>query len=202
MFCPFISFRIQTDLTFNGLYSRYGSSNIHSARPTQVCTSITDRIWTALSFGGLYSPCGSLTFHSTLMMCTVPTDRLTDCISLCILDMSVLKCKDCVKFLRVLIDKNLTWRPHIDRIPSKISKIVQDTQRRKRINVFDDVWSMKINVFIVIANFISHIFINRLPGYLFLAQKIVETILQPFSIQWGGDHAVLLKINIQCTFEY
>ena len=102
----------------------------------------------------------------------------------------------------MLIDKNLTWRPHIDRIASKISKIVEDTQRRKRINFFDDVGSMKINVLIVIGNFISHIFINRLPGYLFLAQKNVETILQPFSIQWGGDHAGLLKINIQCIFEY
>ena len=29
-----------------------------------------------------------------------------------------------VKFLGVLIDKNLTWRPHIDHIASKISKIV------------------------------------------------------------------------------
>ena len=135
-------------------------------------------------------------------MCTVPTDRLRDCISLCILDMSVLKCKDYVKFVRVLIDKNLTWRPHIDRIASKISKIVEDTQTRKRINFFDDVGSMKINVLMVIGNFISHIFINRLPGYLFLARKNVETILQPFSIQWGGDNAVLLKINIQCTFEY
>ena len=136
------------------------------------------------------------------MMCTVPTDRLRDCISLCILDMSVVKCKDYVKFLRVLIDKNLTWRPHIDRIASKISKIVEDTQKRKRITFFDNFGSMKINVLIVIGNFISYIFINRLPGYLFLAQKNVETILQPFSIQWGGDRAVLLKINIQCTFEY
>ena len=67
------------------------------------------------------------------MMCTVPTDRLTDCISLCILDMSVVKCKDYVKFLRVLIDKNLTWRPHIDRIASKISKIVEDTQGEKEL---------------------------------------------------------------------
>ena len=31
---------------------------------------------------------------------------------------------DYVKFLGVLIDKNLTWRPHIDHIASKISKIV------------------------------------------------------------------------------
>ena len=137
------------------------------------------------------------------MMCTVATDRLTDCISLRILDMSVLKCKDYVKFLGVLyFDKNLTWRPHIDHIASKISKIVEDTQKRKRITFFDNFGSMKINVLIVIGNFISYIFINRLPGYLFLAQKNVETILQPFSIQWGGDHAVLLKINIQCTFEY
>ena len=29
-----------------------------------------------------------------------------------------------MKFLGVLIDKNLTWRPHIDHIASKISKIV------------------------------------------------------------------------------
>ena len=137
------------------------------------------------------------------MMCTVPTDRLTDCISLCILDMSVLKCKDYVKFLGVLyFDKNLTWRPNIDHIASKISKIVEDTQKRKRITFFDNFGSMKINVLIIIGNFISYMFINRLPGYFFLAQKNVETILQPFSIQWGGDHAVLLKINIQCTFEY
>ena len=136
-------------------------------------------------------------------MCTVPTDRLTDCISLCILDMSVVKCKDYVKFLGVLyFDKNLTRRPHIDHIASKISKIVEDTQKRKRITFFDNFGFMKINVLIVIGNFISYILINRLPGYLFLAQKNVETILQPFSIQWGGDRAVLLKINIQCTFEY
>ena len=32
--------------------------------------------------------------------------------------------KDYVKFLGVLIDKNLTWRHHIDYIASKISKIV------------------------------------------------------------------------------
>ena len=36
----------------------------------------------------------------------------------------LLECKDYVKFLGVLIDKNLTWRPHIDHITSKISKIV------------------------------------------------------------------------------
>ena len=100
-------------------------------------------------------------------MCTVPTDRLTDCISLCMLDMSVVKCKDYVKFLGVLyFDKNLTWRPHIDHIASKISKIVEDTQKRKRITFFDNFGSMKINVLIVIGNFISYIFINRLPGYL------------------------------------
>ena len=32
--------------------------------------------------------------------------------------------KDYVKFLAVLIDKNPTWRPHIDFVASKISKIV------------------------------------------------------------------------------
>ena len=32
--------------------------------------------------------------------------------------------KDYVKFLGVPIDKNLTWRPHIDCIALKISKIV------------------------------------------------------------------------------
>ena len=37
---------------------------------------------------------------------------------------ALLECKDYVKFLGVLIDKNLTWRPHIDHITSKISKIV------------------------------------------------------------------------------
>ena len=37
---------------------------------------------------------------------------------------ALLECKDYVKFLGVLIDKNLTWRPHIDHIASKISKIV------------------------------------------------------------------------------
>ena len=37
---------------------------------------------------------------------------------------ALLECKDYVKFLGVLIDKNLTWRPHIDRIASKSSKIV------------------------------------------------------------------------------
>ena len=110
-------------------------------------------------------------------MCTVPTDRLTDCISLCILDMSVLKCKDYVKFLGVLINKNLTWRPHIDHIASKISKIVKDTQKRKRITFLDNFGSMKINVLTVIGNFISYIFINRLPGYFFLAEENLETIL-------------------------
>ena len=37
---------------------------------------------------------------------------------------ALLECKDYVKFLGVLNDKNLTWRPHIDHIASKISKIV------------------------------------------------------------------------------
>ena len=37
---------------------------------------------------------------------------------------ALLECKDYVKFLGVLIDKNLTWRPHIDHIASKICKIV------------------------------------------------------------------------------
>ena len=32
--------------------------------------------------------------------------------------------KDYVKFLGVPIDKNVTWRPHIDYIALKISKIV------------------------------------------------------------------------------
>ena len=36
-----------------------------------------------------------------------------------------LECKEYVKFLGVLIDKNLTWRPDIDQIASKISKIVR-----------------------------------------------------------------------------
>ena len=36
----------------------------------------------------------------------------------------LLECKDYVKSLGVLIDKNLTWKPHIDHIASKISKIV------------------------------------------------------------------------------
>ena len=67
------------------------------------------------------------------MVCTVPTDRLTDCVSLCIRDMRVLKCNDYAKFLGMLIDKNLTWRPVIDHIASKISKMVEDTQMRKII---------------------------------------------------------------------
>ena len=33
-----------------------------------------------------------------------------------------LKCKDYAKFLVVLIDKNLTWKYHIDHIASKISR--------------------------------------------------------------------------------
>ena len=37
---------------------------------------------------------------------------------------ALLERKDYVKFLGVLIDKNLTWRPHTDHITSKISKIV------------------------------------------------------------------------------
>ena len=37
---------------------------------------------------------------------------------------ALLVCKDYVKFLGVLIDKNLTWRPHVDHIASKISKII------------------------------------------------------------------------------
>ena len=42
-----------------------------------------------------------------------------------IIDSCFLNAKpDYVKFLGVLIDKNLTWRPHIDHIASKISKIV------------------------------------------------------------------------------
>ena len=35
-----------------------------------------------------------------------------------------LKCKDYAKFLGVLIDKNLTWKYHIDHIASKISRVV------------------------------------------------------------------------------
>ena len=35
-----------------------------------------------------------------------------------------LECKDYVKFLGVLIDKNLTWKHHIDHIASKISRVV------------------------------------------------------------------------------
>ena len=37
---------------------------------------------------------------------------------------ALLEGKDYVKFLGVLIDKSLTWRPHIDHIASKITKIV------------------------------------------------------------------------------
>ena len=36
----------------------------------------------------------------------------------------LLENKDYVKFLGVLIDKNLTWKPHIDHVASKMSKIV------------------------------------------------------------------------------
>ena len=35
-----------------------------------------------------------------------------------------LECKDYVKFLGVLIDKNLTWKYHVDYIASKISRVV------------------------------------------------------------------------------
>ena len=35
-----------------------------------------------------------------------------------------LECKDYVKFLGVLIDKNLTWKYHIEYIASKISRVV------------------------------------------------------------------------------
>ena len=79
------------------------------------------------------------------MVCTVSTDRLTGCVSLCILDMSVLQCNDYAKFLGMLTDKNLTWKPHIDHLASKISKMVKDTQMRKIMYFFDDVGSMKIN---------------------------------------------------------
>ena len=37
---------------------------------------------------------------------------------------SFLECKDYVKFLGVLIDKNVTWKYHIDYIASKISRVV------------------------------------------------------------------------------
>ena len=37
---------------------------------------------------------------------------------------ALLECKDYVKCLGVLIGKNLTWRPHIDHIALKISKLV------------------------------------------------------------------------------
>ena len=70
------------------------------------------------------------------MVFTVPTDRLTECVTLCILDMSVLQCNDYAKFLEMLIDKNLTWRPHIDYLALKISKMVEDTQMRKIIYIF------------------------------------------------------------------
>ena len=35
-----------------------------------------------------------------------------------------LECKDYVKFLGVLIDKNFNWKYHIDYIASKISRVV------------------------------------------------------------------------------
>ena len=41
----------------------------------------------------------------------------------------LLKEKDYVKFLAVLIDKNLTWGPHIDFVALKISKIVRTLAR-------------------------------------------------------------------------
>ena len=37
---------------------------------------------------------------------------------------SPLECKDCVKFLDIIIDKNLNWKVHIDLIALKISKTV------------------------------------------------------------------------------
>ena len=49
---------------------------------------------------------------------------------------------------------------------------------------------MKINVLIIICNIIFYIFIDQLTSYFFLT-KTVETILQPFSIQWGGEQFCL-----------
>ena len=37
---------------------------------------------------------------------------------------SPLECKDYVKFLDIIIDKNLNWKVHIDLIALKISKTV------------------------------------------------------------------------------
>ena len=78
------------------------------------------------------------------------------------------------------IDKNLTWRPYIDHIASKISKIVEDTQTTKIIYFFDDIGSMKINVLIIIWNIILYIFIDRLTSYFFLTQKLLQRSFSPF----------------------
>ena len=90
-----------------------------------MCISLMNRMRTDLTFD-----CDS----------TVRTNRLTDCVSLCVLEMSVLKCKDYAKFLGMLIDKNSTWRLHINHIAWEISKIVGDTQTRKIIYFFGRRW--------------------------------------------------------------
>ena len=99
------------------------------------------------------------------------------------MDMSVLKCNDYVKFLGVPIDKSLTWGPHIHHAASKINTSVEDTQTTKIIYFLDDVGSMKINGLTITWNIV------------FCYTKNVETILQPFSIQWGGEQFYLKTHN-------
>ena len=37
---------------------------------------------------------------------------------------NIIECKDHLKYLGILIDKNLNWKVHIDLIPLKISKAI------------------------------------------------------------------------------
>ena len=63
-----------------------------------------------------------------------------------------------------------------------------------KIVFFNEIGSRKINVLIIICNIIFYIFIDQLTSYFFLT-KNVETIPQPFSIQWGCEQFCLKTTN-------
>ena len=63
-----------------------------------------------------------------------------------------LECKDYVKFLGVLIDKNLTWKFHIDYIASKISSVVGIITRLRHyvpLNILIQIRSLTFSIYIV-----------------------------------------------------
>ena len=69
--------------------------------------------------------------HITLMV----TDNSTN-------EYSTLECKDYVKYLGVLIDNHLSWKYHIDYIPSKLSKVIGVIARLRHFVPFPTLHSI------------------------------------------------------------